>query len=658
MNSRPRVLVLALVCAAVAAILVAVLRTPAPPPPVGALPAPAAAPAAVPRPAAELTDSAPAESERERIESAPAPASERAPAAPSRDLEVRGRIVGADGAAVAGIECRIEHAYSKAADEKSVSMGSASSPLALARSGADGAFVIALAPKPGGRISWFQFTCRAPGQALISRACSVPDDALEYELGDLALLPGATVSGLVRDAEGFAIEGAQVRVALNTGADRWTGTGVSTPSNADGTFVIEGAPAGWLRLTASAPDGRDSAPFELTAHADEVRTGIVLELPIYEDPFAISGIVYDVDGAPLSKAPIRWSARTGNSTSSSSSQVGKDGRFRAQGVAGSVFRVTASHPKGEARAVSRVDIPAGTHGIELRLAPLLSIPLRVRSPDGAFVAQFTYKVDVRLDTFVQGGLPVESSPATPGIASIAVPAEPFVVEVSAVGFATERTPELEPETLPPSIDVVLRPLPVLRGRVVRGGEPVAGARVRAHRALRTTESMTKDVFDLSVALCEPCTEVTTSTDGSFVLPVAGEGRWQARAAAAGHPTTISRAVGVASGIVPEELRIDLGPRGSIAGRALDPSGTPLARRTIGASCGDGSPVTTVTGADGTYRFEVLAPGGWQVRDLEPQRARMHQSSSSMGDEDMPPIAWDCRVTDGAVTTYDVAVSGP
>jgi len=665
MNSRSRLLVFSLICAALVAVVFALTHG-------RLLPhSDVDVAAAQPSPApAVLTDVTLADAPRDAhtatrdaatdaIEADPA----RAPVpAPEHALTVRGRLVGPDGVGVPGETAAITSAYYLGADGQGRSLrGGSTLPFVVrTQSGPDGTFEFdAFAGPDGERITGFHCACRAEGRASITRWTNVPEGQHVVELGDLALLPGATIAGFVRDVAGLAVEGARVQVNVTAKNEVWTPHGESAKSDATGAFRLEHTPAGRVSLVASSTDSRDSERFEATLYAGEVREGIELLMPLYEDASAVSGTVLDIDGTPLPRAPLQWSAKTGSRGSSSGSgQAGEDGRFRFTAPAGAMFRVTASHPQGQARAVSRVDIPAGTHGIELRLTPQVTIPLRVRRPDGAFIAQFSYKIDVRLDTFVQGGMTVESSPASPGEAPIAVPAGPFVIEVSAAGFATERTSELDPETLPPSVDVVLRPLPVLRGRVVHGAAPVAGAHVRAHRELRRNESMTKDVFDLSVALCEPCTEVTTGADGSFALAVSGEGRWQVRAAADGDPSAISHAVEVASGIAPAEIHVDLGPRGAIAGRALDANGAPLTRRTIGASCGDGSPVTTVTGADGTYRIEPLAPGGWQVRELDPQRARMHQSSSTEGDDDAPPIAWDCRVTDGAVTTHDVVVTGP
>lgn len=658
MSPRSRALLLAFLCAVVAALLCVVSRTSTPSPSAADDRAPAPPLASETPSALDLVAATVAERARTEPALEPLPTTERSLVGTRPDFEVRGRFVGADGNGVPNIACAIESVYVLNVDGIARTLGNSSQEAASARSGSDGSFVCALSPPEGGHIASVNFACRAQGYAVIWRYERVVEGQLVVELGDLVLHAGVRIAGFVRDAEGSAVDDARIHLTISSGEQRWDNTGVYARSKPDGSFALEGVPTGWLRMTARAADSRVSAPFELTVQAGDVREGIVLEMPMYEDPFAISGTVIGVDGAAVPEAPVRWSSVTGGATNTSIARAAQDGRFRMQGSEGSVFRVTASHPRDEARAVSRVDIAAGTHDIELRLTPLVTIPLRVRTPDGAFVPSFTYSIRIHAGSMVQGGTQLSSKPEDSSGTVIPVPADPFVVEVVADGFTTESSEKLSPDLLPPSIDVVLRPLPTLRGRVVRGDAPVAGARVRAHRAFARGASGKADVFDLAVHECEPCTEVETDSNGSFVLRVGAEGRWHARVASSNDPTVISHAVEVVSGHGAAEIVVDLAPRGAIAGRVRDTKGAPLARRTVAASCGDGSPVKAVTDADGAYRLAPLAPGSWQVRVLDPARAGANTMSFTSGPDDATPIAWDCRVVEGTVTRHDLVVAGP
>lgn len=667
MASRPSLIALALLLVlAVAGVLFALTR--------GGLQAPSHAgfesaqndPPPTPRPDVALLDAPRAahEASRDAEISAvdAAPARETVPA-PENALTVRGRLVGPDGAGVPEIDAYVTIAYYLDAAGEGVSLGDASNPsefFAHARSGPDGAFEFAaLTGIDGQRITAFQFVCRPDGRASITRWTNVPEGQRVVELGDLALLPGATIAGFVRDVAGLAIAGARVQVNVLEGDNGWKSHGESTQSDSSGAFRLDHAPARRISLAATSPDDRASERFEATLQPGELRENVELLMPLYEDARAISGTVYDVDGAPLANAPLQWSAKLGERGSSSGSrQAGKDGRFRLSAPEGAIYRVTASHPDGTARQASRRDLVGGTHGIELRLTPALELPLRVRATGGAPVARFTYQVDVHLGSHTQGGMKIESPAETPGEARIVAPSDPFVVRVQAEGFASAETEPFDPETLPIAIEVELVPLPELRGRVVANGQPVSGARVRAFAGLARNQSRTADVFDLAVAPCEACTDATTGADGSFVVNVERAGWWCVRVAADGHPATRSDVVEVATGRTTVPLLVDVGPRGAIAGHVRDAQGAPLARQTVGASCGDGTPVTAVSGADGAYRIEPLAPGSWQVRVLDPDRATRLQSSSTESDEDAKPIAWDCRVSDGTATKHDLVVSKP
>jgi hypothetical protein len=61
------------------------------------------------------------------------------------------------------------------------------------------------------------------------------------------------------------------------------------------------------------------------------------------------------------------------------------------------------------------------------------------------------------------------------------------------------------------------------------------------------------------------------------------------------------------------------------------------------------------GADGTYRIEGLAPGAYQVRACVPPVAMLQElAAGSPVDE---PVVWDCRVTAGETTRFDLDLTG-
>ena len=59
--------------------------------------------------------------------------------------------------------------------------------------------------------------------------------------------------------------------------------------------------------------------------------------------------------------------------------------------------------------------------------------------------------------------------------------------------------------------------------------------------------------------------------------------------------------------------LELREGGAIAGRVRVPPGPDASGRIVGISRGDAHARTQRTGADGSFRFEHLTPGPWQVR---------------------------------------------
>jgi hypothetical protein len=237
-----------------------------------------------------------------------------------------------------------------------------------------------------------------------------------------------------------------------------------------------------------------------------------------------------------------------------------------------------------------------------------------------------------------------------------VPTVPFTVEVRAPGYVSAELGPVDPAALPDVLDAVLTALPALRGIVVRGDAPVAGATVRAQAAVARDVAVFRKGFDLPAQPCGGCPGTRTDTDGSFTLDTGADGTWYVRVEAGDERSGLVGPIELAQGRAPAEIRIDLAPRGAIEGRVRSPNGAGLANRKVRASCGDGDPLTTTTAADGAYRFDRLAPGDWQVHLADPAREENGALETHFARQDAPRIAWDCRVDAGAATHFDILVA--
>ncbi len=489
---------------------------------------------------------------------------------------------------------------------------------------------------------------------------SAPADVLPAgDLGELVLVRGATLRGFVHDRAGAPIEDAHIE-ALASEEDSALRT--TRRSSTDGSFEIFDAPSGRVQVSAQLDDGRrsvDSVTVEV--EPDGSLGGIDLIVPIYADSNAILGLVLDVDGSPLAGAPVNHVRYRANGDLSFGAPRFTDtrGRFRLQGQPGASFRITAEHPRGAAVAAHIEGVEPGRHDVVLRLTAARNALLRVRDPSGAAIERFAYRMRVK-----EG--PVSRYGATGGLAhhaggeiELAIPGEAFVVELSAPGHASIEFGPHDSAAMPFVLDATLYPFPALRGRVVHRGEPVAGAVVRALAAIAAARYVEHESFAQVAESCRGCPEATTDADGAFVLDVGRAGDWWLCADSSGEVSSLAGPFAVSTNDAMREIVLDVGPRGAITGHVRHAHGRPIEEREVRASRGDGVLISATTEARGAYRFDALAPGAWQVRLRELEA----KDSSSMDVRyvrvsAVPPIVWDCRVSDGATARFDIVVPEP
>jgi len=600
------------------------------------------------------------EPEHERVVEELGPATPQV-AARAPDLEIRGRIVSADGGGIADVEVSLPYVNSLAADGGQKSVGSPKKPFAKTNSGTEGSFHFALHSPPVGPIARFQLAARSAGWSANERWIDVPEGARTVDVGEFVLTRSCTLRGIVRDVDGALVEGASVRARVATANSGWNSRGESTKSAVDGSFLLQNAPSGELELVANEDVRGTSKPLSLTLEPGEDRAGLELVLPVKDDSAAISGIVLDSDGTPLPKAHLdaSYSIPTGGGGGTGGRQTDAAGRFRIRGLGGALFDVTARHPRGEAGSVTIESVPAGTHDLVLRLTPIALATLRVTSTDGAPVTRFAFRVRVLLGQMRTIPTTSKIADRPNGECALPLPDTEFTVEIDAPGFASTEIGGFHPTPNPGVLEARLEPLPALRGFVVRGNEPVVGARVRAQQALGSGEQWQRDGFRLDARPCDACPVTKTSADGSFALEIGQPGFWRVRAESASDVSALCEPVEVSLRRAHGEVRIDLALRGSIRGHVRSANGSPLARRRIGLSAGDGDPRSTMSDAGGAYEFEGVAPGGYQVRLLaDDDGIGTGGTSSSSGEREVPPIEWDCHVADGRTTTHDIVVPDP
>ncbi|MBL8860681.1 MAG: carboxypeptidase regulatory-like domain-containing protein [Planctomycetes bacterium] len=619
-----------------------------------------AAPGMAVEPGAATAGLAPAQREPERrVE--PSRAMDAPDPSVSQHVRLTGRVVDGTARPLLGVEVQLAILTVRAPDGATKGVGSLREPQARATSAGDGSFSFVLAP-PSGTVPVRALLCAGgDGLTRVQAWTEIPEGPPQVQAEDLVLERATTLRGVVLDTAGAPAAGARVQARAERGAGHWLGVGTAVTSGADGGFAIDDAPSGRLQLAARSQDEVHGDPLELQLEPGEVRAGLVLVVPVRDDASAVSGVVLDLDGKPLAGAVLHMTSSTprGGGASTSGRRSDEHGRFRFVGTRDSRFEIAAAHPHGETSPALARDVPAGTHGLELRLVPLVTSELLVVGSLGAPIERFAFRLHVERNGVrrVESSSKLAERPA--GRAAFALPAEPFTIAVDAPGFASREVGPFDPGQRLTPYQVALDPVPALVGRVVRGTEPVPGALVRAQRALEPGQSIEIGGFDARAAPCDRCPVTKSDQDGRFALDVPSAGAWLLRAESQGAVSALAGPAPVVSGARAAEVVIDLAPAGSLEGFARSSAGRPLPHRRVGASNGDADVRLATTDERGAYRFEGLAAGPWQVRlvasDFSP---RPGQRETQRRGEDAPPIAWDCQVAAGRTTRHDLVEEAP
>jgi protocatechuate 3,4-dioxygenase beta subunit len=134
-------------------------------------------------------------------------------------------------------------------------MAQTASTRASARTGANGEFELTLLT-PGR----YQVVVDVPGFCkFVQNEVSVLDGAAT-DLGDLRLVKGAIVEGVVYDPEGTVVPGAAVTLQPSDGVDMWSGRNGRTDAN--GHFVLRNTKSGAYKVYAMRPPRIGANPFE------------------------------------------------------------------------------------------------------------------------------------------------------------------------------------------------------------------------------------------------------------------------------------------------------------------------------------------------------------------------------------------------------------
>jgi len=517
------------------------------------------------------------------------------------------------------------------------------------------------------------------------------------DAGEITLHPGAMVGGRVMDETGGPVEGVLVFLVPysdlrghtdeeegQTGdllggvedvTDRWP----STTSGPDGIFRIDCVPADRWNLWAGGGRWRYTFKGPMSLFAGDDRDDVVLVLAELRDEDVIAGVVLDPEGMPVPDVQVDGVFQARRVCGALSTLSDERGRFRLRLCFAVSHDLTALHPEFTWFAVTKEDVAAGTHDVELRFRAAEKITLRVHDPAGNPIED--YRVEVLETTpgtimanrpramdgpsgTSRGGGPLPDRHAPEGVSNVSVPARPVDLDVSAPGYETLTVESITAAQASVPLDCTLVPLPVIRGRVLAGGRPVEGARVYLMSIPVEGRLVVNDGMP---SLVDRRVRETTTTDrdGRFAVPL----RHDAERSGRDHVRSDSIRLWVrADGWAPllsaplparpaeggEDSLLQLSSGGTIEGRVLDPGSSSVAGTCVAVTNGDGHPSHIFVKEDGRFRFEPLAPGDWFVRVVDPEQD-LHRGRGARVDGFLEfPVS--CCVLEGETTIHDLELA--
>ncbi|MEM1451354.1 MAG: carboxypeptidase-like regulatory domain-containing protein [Planctomycetota bacterium] len=575
-------------------------------------------------------------------------------ATPSAPTGITGRVIGPDGRPVPSIRVVADKPARDERHLRGVALGPGGGADRLhgeSETGQDGRFAITgLSPGDG-----YGLSIGTDEWAVAHRADLEVLDDVVLDIGDVLVLRGARVGGVVRAETGAPIAGARVEIGTN-----WTRDPIL--SDERGRFDAGMLLPGITEIAVQA----DGWALPRAVQRDFLEGDVVLDLELTLVPAArIAGVAYDGLGRTLAGVSIE-AVRTGPSAFAyvgSSERSDARGRFEFASLPPGTYRVSATKPGYRPRYASDVEAGAGPLELILDRSAVIEgtvVDAKTGRPIVAEALSLWWARPQRHragePAFERYREPVDVSIRPDGSFTIGVTrAGTMRVEARAEGFAGTRSMpfEVRRNDVVPAVEVSLqrgaRLAVTVLDRETRG--PVTHAVVDVHHASpilgqpRSGASSTIPTSDLGVRVARG----TTGRDGLVVLESMPEGAFVLRIRRDGYAPTCSGVVRVDDQSSPGSLEILLGRGGAIEGRVTGRSGDPAAAVELLVTSFAGQERRALSLESGTYRLDHLAPGRYTVEPVPGGVVRGRNGSAQ------PPDAVDFPVVveSGGTTRHDV-----
>jgi protocatechuate 3,4-dioxygenase beta subunit len=441
---------------------------------------------------------------------------------------------------------------------------------------------------------------------------------------DVALLVGASLSGVVRDQDGRGVAKAEV-LAAEVGFWGFPGEELSkSESDAEGRFTLAHLRPGKVMVLAKHEGHLDSEAQKFELADREERANLVLALDQGE---SIAGRVRFPDGASAAgaKVEVRFdpSAMVGMGAlnaargASGEGHTDTEGRFNVTGLGKGPFVVKVELQRelekgSELWRAKATKVAPGTEGLEVTLAAPCTLEGRVVDAEGTGVKDYRLRVHSAGAVFFDPGETREERVRDEEghFRLTSIEAGDWEVTASAEGFgpAAPRKVTL-PWSEPEPLVIALAPAASVAGTVLDpSGAPVAGASITTHvdtaQRLQRLRGSSNDPKALSGA------------DGTFTLSGLAAG---ANSIVASHDEFSP------SEPVPVELRTGATTSGAVlrlrkgaivSGEVFGADGKPAGGvRVLAQSPGGLDMAMKNADVEGRFRIENLAPGSWTITAL-------------------------------------------
>ncbi|NOZ56196.1 MAG: hypothetical protein GXO73_05300 [Calditrichaeota bacterium] len=401
---------------------------------------------------------------------------------------------------------------------------------------------------------------------------------------DFSLAPNASVlTGSVR-SEGLPV--AQALVAASSGQS----VVAQTETADDGSYRLSVAPGDYVLRCEKT--NYLSTPESLTVKAGPGQTFTGLDFELALNVATLSGSVTEPSG-PVRSATVRAEPNDG-SEAAYETQTGTDGTYILKVPPGTSYTLTAEKKGYQPGTASTGVLAAGSSAtFDLSLVPQQSALVgTVKDTSGTGLAEVTVQAANSSSSF-------ETTTDSRGSFYLGVDAGTYTLTATKPGYATTSqevtvavgdTAGPTTLTLQPtfgSMDILVTD--------VASGAPVAGATVRATEAATGLGATG-----------------TTSSSGQLLLEHLVPGIYSLTAS---HPAYAEQTLEGKVLAANSRLHVDFQIRkltGKIVGSCRT-GGEGIPDVTVVVTDSLGSPKTTVTAADGSYRFENLPPGPYTVR---------------------------------------------